>query len=205
MLSKPTGRPTWGMAEANALKNGCEKTREQFVRETGPYVFSVSRKYLVCEEDVKDCFQETYLRAFDKLDTYRGDSALTTWLTAIARNCALTRVRKNQQMLAKGQAEPGSPMRYDEYGFLQFPMSARVPDIDEAVAEREVCEKVRAAIKTLPEIYRVIITLRDIDELSIKEAAAALDISESAVKVRLHRARIALRDKLMPLFEDHNG
>ena len=190
----------WEADKILKLKQQDPSVQEQFVKDTGQVVFSILRRYLTCEEDVRDCFQETFFNALRKIDSYRGDSSITTWLAAIARNCALTKIRcKKAKSTNTGDDE--SVLEYDEFGFLIFPTDLLAPDAERLLESREVQRIVHAAITGLSDTYRTVIIMKDIDGMSLAEIAEALDISLSATKVRLHRARLELRRKLMCIFK----
>jgi RNA polymerase sigma-70 factor, ECF subfamily len=132
------------------------------------------------EADVEDAMQQTYLQAYDALAGFEGASSFATWITRIALNVALGRVRQRTR-LAAAEALAGSD---DE--------RAEGPEDD--ASRRESMELLERAIDRLPESYRVVFMLREVEQLSTADAAHALGTSEENVKVRLHRARLALRD-----------
>jgi len=193
----------WSSDRIEALRKGDLHTQKLFVKETGGCVVGCIRQVLRSKEDIEDCTQETYMRAFDKLDTFRGESSISTWVVAIARNCALMRFRQKQKDHDGDQAELSNPLKYDEFGFLIYPIEAEwsvpVDSLEKVDLQRHVAD----AIDELPDTYKAITVLRDIEELSTKETSERLGISEGAVKVRLHRARILLRDKLMNTFGEY--
>ncbi|MBV1901665.1 MAG: sigma-70 family RNA polymerase sigma factor [Kordiimonadaceae bacterium] len=180
------------------LKSGSPEAQEQLVRLAASRVFAKARSYLRCDEEAKDCVQETFLKAFEKIDDFRGDSNIVTWLVAISRNCALMRLRKKSREPLP--LDTGGDLDFDTYGNLIFPPEAQLPCSEKQLIEKDTAQRVRATIDALPEFHRAILTLRDIEGLSTKETADALSVTENLVKVRLHRARIALRDKLLETF-----
>jgi|GEM_PF-1071191 len=194
---------SWTGPRFQSLLDQDTDAQELFVRQTGGYVMSTLRRYLKCNEDIKDCAQETYLRAFNKLDTFRQDSDITTWLVSIARNCALTRLRGEKHRVSCSETADVDELEYNQYGFLVFPVTAALPSTQQVTEERDMQRLVRQTIEGLPEIYRGIVMLRDIEGYSIKEVARQLAISESAVKVRLLRARLMLRQQLVDVFEEY--
>lgn len=181
------------------IKSGDRNAQERLVKDTRPIVLAMLHRFLDDPEEIKDAFQETYMNAFKSIDQFRGDSAVSTWLTAIARNCALTRLRKGKKL----QSVPGSSelAELNEFGLSKFPKTRLLPDFERLLETRENRLLVRQAIMTLPQIYRTAILLKDIEGLSLKEISLQLDISLSATKVRIHRARHMLRNQLLEMFE----
>jgi len=180
------------------LVAGDSAAQEELVRQTIGRITAGVRRLLHCDEDVRDCVQETYLKAFEKIDTFRGDAQISTWLLAIARNCALMRLRSRARdpQLNEDLGE----MQFDEFTFSIFPVAAQMPCPEKTVLDRDDAQRLRTLIEELPAAYRSVIVLRDLENMSTRETAEALDISETLVKVRLHRARNALRDKALTVF-----
>lgn len=148
-------------------------------------------------EDARDLLQETYLSAYRHLGSFKGDSAFGTWAYRIATNLALMRLRKK-----KPDTVNLDEVRLPTHQEIQSrSISEWAIDPKEAVLRKEVRLQLDRAIRSLPPLYRAVVALRDIEGLSTAETAEALDISEGAVKTRLHRARIFLREALSPYFE----
>jgi RNA polymerase sigma-70 factor (ECF subfamily) len=147
------------------------------------------------DEEASDALQDAFVQVFRALPGFREQCALGTWLHRIVVNAALMRLRRRRR-----PEEPIEPLlpRFTEEGHQEIPAVAWPESCEELVARAEVRERVRQAIDGLPESYRNVLLLRDIEELDTAEAAAALGISANAVKVRLHRARQALRERLDP-------
>jgi RNA polymerase sigma-70 factor (ECF subfamily) len=182
------------------LKAGDDGAFEALVRATAPRLLRVARRYLPGDDAAQDALQEAYLSAFRSLPTFEGRSALTTWLHRITVNAALQALRRRK---------PGEEVSVDELlptfdteGFLQGPTTTTALDAETLLADRQVQDEVRAAIDRLPGAYRTVLLLRDIEGLSIKETAAMLEISEANTKIRLHRARSALKRLLAPLLAE---
>ena len=190
----------WTKDKVIKLKQQDRLIQEQFVRDTGQVVFATLRRYLNCEEDVRDCFQETFCNAFHKISSYRGESAIKTWLVSIARNCALSKLRSKKSKLAD-TGDSNNALVYDEFGFLIFPTDLLAPDAESLLESREVQRVVHDAIAGLSDTHKTVITMKDIDDMSYTEIAEALNIGLSATKVRIHRARLELRLKLMRIFK----
>lgn len=146
--------------------------------------------------EADDVFQETFLTAFKKLKDFRGDADLSTWLYRIASNLCLMRYRRKK-------SEPFVPMldRPDEEGVRRpadFPDAAPLPE--EAARRKELTDAVAAALAELPVDYRLVLTLRDVEGLSAEDTARVLKLSVPAVKSRLHRGRLYLRDRFQARF-----
>lgn len=150
-------------------------------------------------EEAADAVQDAMISAFRRASSFRGDSAVTTWLHRIVVNACLMRIRRDKH---EESIEPLLPT-FDETGHhTRHP--AEWGDCVHAAAERsEMRNQVRACIDRLPEQYRSVILLRDIEELDTAETARLLDTTPNNVKVRLHRARQALKTLLQPLASDH--
>ncbi|HEU4558721.1 MAG TPA: sigma-70 family RNA polymerase sigma factor [Longimicrobium sp.] len=176
------------------LRAGDEAAFERLVREQTPILLRVARRLLHSEEEARDAVQDAFVAAFRGLPSFRAESRLGTWIYRIAVNAALARLR----------ARSGAPeVSLDDWlpRFVEdgHPTEPAAPwPADSGPERREVRERVRAAIDRLPETHRTVLVLRDIEELSTDEAAQALGITPGAVKVRLHRARQALRTLLDP-------
>lgn len=138
-------------------------------------------------EDAEDVVQDTFVSAFRFLKDFRGDASLLTWLMKIASSACLKkrRLRKNQPRDFLPFDEAPEPGR----GLEESSQSQRPEGL---VISREIHERLQTAIAKLPEHYRIVLVLRDMEGLSVKETAETLDLTESAVKVRLHRARAML-------------
>jgi RNA polymerase sigma-70 factor (ECF subfamily) len=147
------------------------------------------------ETDAEDAAQETVIKVYQNLDKFRGDSQFRTWVLSIARNEGLGKLRK-----IGSRREDSLDAETDETSGDYTPAILtswkEVPA--QALEQKELGAILRRAIEGLPEIYRNIVLLRDIEEMDIRQTAAVLGISEAAVKVRLHRARALLQRHLAP-------
>ena len=171
--------------------------KELYHRLIQPYELSVYRMALSCmknETEAEDVAQEAFLKAFRKLASFRGESKFSTWLISITLNEARRRLRRQNTVRMESLDEP------PEEGGKVSPALLRdwreIPS--EALERREMRVLLQGAIGQLSPIYREVLVLRDIEELSVEETASALAISISSVKVRLHRARIMLQKELAP-------
>lgn len=167
----------------------------QLIRPCERSIFFLCYSLLRNEADAEDAAQETAIKAFRNLHLFRGDSQFRTWVLSIARNEGLGRLRKTEtrredslDALTDGDAGDFTPAILTSW--------REIPT--EELERKELGGLLREAIERLPEIYRNVVLLRDIEELDVRQAADALGITEGAVKVRLHRARALLQRALAP-------
>ncbi len=173
-----------------ALRRGEDAAFEQLVRTYGGRMLATARRILKSEDDARDAVQEAYLSAFKAVDRFSGNAKLSTWLHRIVVNAALMRVRHRRRK--PEECIDDLLPRFDEHGDWASGMPAGDLPVD-LLQRREIRQSVRACIELLPETYRTVLLLRDIEELDTDEVADLLDITPNAVKIRLHRARQALR------------
>jgi RNA polymerase sigma-70 factor (ECF subfamily) len=157
-------------------------------------LYRVARGVIGDDAEAEDVVQETYLKAFQSLAAFRGESSLSTWLTRIAINEALGRKRKRRPMIDLSNLD-----LIDEQGetrVLIFP-GVRAGANPEADANRaEVRRLLESAIDDLPESFRIVFVMREIEQMSVEETASQLNILSETVKTRLHRAKRLLREAL---------
>ena len=177
-----------------ALRAGEEAAYASLVTNYGGRMLAVSRRFLRNDEDARDALQDAFLQAWKGLPRFQGHCALGTWLHRIVVNSSLMKLRGRRGRVEES-IEPLLP-QFLEDGHAVNPAVQWPEPCDRLLERRETAELVRAAIDRLPETYRTVLLMRDIEEFDTAEAAAALRISENAVKVRLHRARQALRELL---------
>ena len=200
----PTGARTGaadrldGSALVAGLKRGDPQAFEQFVKEQHGRMSSLASRFLGSEEEARDCVQDACLTVVRKIDGFRGDSQLSTWVHRIVVNTALARLRSREREHLVADSEEHLP-QFDEHGYLIWPAGDDVRSLDDLMASEQIESKVRSAIDTLPADYRSIVLLRDLFGYSTRESAEILDITPSAAKVRLHRARSVLKSLLRPL------
>jgi RNA polymerase sigma-70 factor, ECF subfamily len=163
-------------------------------------VYMMALSYMKNEADAEDVAQEAFLKAFHHLASFRSESKFSTWLVGIALNEARSRLRRD------GVLRMDSLDDTTEDGGHTHPAILRdwreVPS--EALERKEVRQMLQKAITGLPEKYREVFILRDVEEMDIFETAAALSITVANVKVRLHRARLMLQKQLSPLLKNIN-
>jgi RNA polymerase sigma-70 factor (ECF subfamily) len=136
--------------------------------------------------------QDAYVLAFTHLANYRGESTLATWLSRIVINEALGRLRRERSTVHLGPLEPPR----HEAEIIQFPLSTLNDDPERSMAQRQMLQLVQQAIDNLPEVYRLVLVMRVIEEMSVEETSDLLGIRPETVKTRLHRARQLLREQL---------
>lgn len=166
------------------VRGGEPEQFEALIRRHNPRVYRAIRALIRDEAEVEDAMQQTYLLAYSRLDAFAGEAAFSTWLTRIAINEALGRLRRT------GRSERLSPLG-DE-----GPAEAEDGSPEVRAAAREAMTLLRRAIDRLAPPHRVVFMLRDVEELSTADTAAILGLSSALVKVRLFRARHALRRAL---------
>jgi len=168
---------------------------ETLARVYSPRLLSVARRMLGGnEEDARDVVQDAMLSAFRSIDRFEGSARVSTWLHRIVVNAALMKIRSRRRKPEEA-LEPLLPT-FREDGHHGHDIQAWDEPADRLAEQEETRRLVRDAILELPEGYRDVLILRDIQELDTAEAAKALGVTPNAVKIRLHRARLALRAKL---------
>lgn len=184
------------------LRAGDNAAFDELVRVAGGRMLAVARRMMSREEDAQDAVQEAFLSAFRNLSGFDGRSQLTTWLHRITVNACLMKLRSQRRRGGQGgeRAIEDFLPTFVEDGHQARNSAAWKPNAADGIEIEETRDLVRAKINQLPEQYRVVLMLRDIEELSTEETAQALDMTTNAVKTRLHRARQALRTLLDPYF-----
>ena len=163
-------------------------------------VYMMALSYMKNEADAEDVAQEAFLRAFHHLATFRSEAKFSTWLVGIALNEARSRLRHEGVM--RMESIDDTP---EEGGHISPAILRDWREIpSEALEREEIREMLQKAITSLPDIYREVFLLRDVEELNNVETAAALCITVGNVKVRLHRARMMLQKQLTPLLRNMN-
>ena len=161
-------------------------------------LFRVARGVLKNDADAEDVVQETYLRAFANLDSYAGTAALSTWLTSIALNEALGRLRRRRPMIDIDEIVGPASAQGDRGGrVIPFPLvQPAASDPEHAAARAEIQHLLERAIDDLPDSFRMTFILRFVEQMSVEETAACLGVPEDTVKTRVHRAKRRLREAL---------
>ena len=160
-------------------------------------IFRLTQHITGNREDAEDALQETFLKAYSRLDQFHGDSRFYTWLVRIAVNESLMKLRKRKTTAAVSLDEPVE----SDGNFMPREVASWDPSPEERYAQTELREILDRTVQALPPIFRTVFILRDLDHLSTEETAEALDISVPAVKSRLLRARLQLREDLTKYFK----
>ncbi|MGZ5493727.1 MAG: sigma-70 family RNA polymerase sigma factor [Thermoanaerobaculia bacterium] len=174
-----------------ALRDGSPEAFETLVRTYAAGLLRVARRFLNNEEDARDAVQDAFIAAFRSIQKFEAGSKLSTWLHRIVVNSALMKLRTRRRHPEEDLDE--LLPRFQADGHQLEPSVEWAVSADEMVERKETRELVRKSIDELPESYRVVLLMRDIEEMSTDETAKGLGITPAAVKVRLHRARQALR------------
>ena len=178
------------------LRSGDGRAFEELVRTHTPRLLRVARRFLDSEEDARDAVQDAFIAAFRSIREFESTARLSTWLHRIVINACLMKLRTRRRK-PEEDIEKYLP-RFIEDGHQVERSVAWDESAETALQRTETCNLVRAAIARLPETYRVVLMLRDIEELSTEEVAELLGTTPNAVKIRLHRGRQALRTLLDP-------
>jgi RNA polymerase sigma-70 factor (ECF subfamily) len=155
-------------------------------------LYRVARGVLGDDAESEDVVQQTYLVAFQHLSDFRGEASLSTWLTRIALNEALRRLRRRRPILDAKSIEA----IYNSDDDFATSLGSRALDPEATTAVVDVRHAIESAIDALPEPFRIVFVMRDIEEVSIEETALRLKLRPQTVKTRLHRARKLLREAL---------
>ncbi|MGD0731624.1 MAG: sigma-70 family RNA polymerase sigma factor [Terracidiphilus sp.] len=188
--------------EAECIRRILAGEKELFhdlIRPMERAIYFLLLSLLRSEAEAEDAAQETAIKVYLNLRNFRGDSQFRTWVLSIARNEGLGRLRK-QSSRREDSLDAETDEQTGDYTPAILTSWREVPS--EALERKELGGVLRAAIEGLPAIYRNVVLLRDIEEMDVRETAAALGITEGAVKVRLHRARAQLQRELAPQLKE---
>jgi RNA polymerase sigma-70 factor (ECF subfamily) len=180
-------------------RDGDRAAFSELVRRYEGKIFRLAHHITQNREDAEDVLQETFLKAYEHLDQFQGNSKFYTWIVRIAVNQALMKLRKRKtdktvsidETLDTGEGEDTVAREIATWN----------PNPEQRYSQEELHRILEQAVESLAPPYRAVFVLRDIDELSTEETAEALDLSIPAVKSRLLRARLQLRDKLTRYFK----
>lgn len=176
------------------LRRGDDAAFEELVRNYGGRMLAVARRLLGNEADANDAVQEAFLSAFKSIDQFAGGAKLSTWLHRIAVNASLMRLRTRQRK--REQSIDALLPTFKEDGHHVNPAREWRASAEQLAEKEETRQFVRDSIDKLPDAYRTVLVLRDLESLDTEETGRLLGISGNAVKTRLHRARQALRTLL---------
>lgn len=177
-----------------AAKTGDREAFDQLVKATYTEAYTLAFRLTGNEEDARDVVQDAYLRAYKGIRRFRGDAAFSTWLYRITANCASTYIGKRTRA------------RHDELPD-DAPVVDERPAVDPSLRadQEEDRQRLAEALEQLPPDMRAVVVLRDVYDLPHEAIAAELGITEGAAKVRLHRARRKLRERLFPVRGEPGG
>jgi RNA polymerase sigma-70 factor (ECF subfamily) len=191
---------TRGFDEAALVAQAQQGEVEAFTELVNRYeanIFRLARHITQNPEDAEDVLQETFLKAYEHLEEFQGNSKFYTWLVRIAVNQSLMKLRKRKSDASVSLDDP-----YDTgEESLTREIAVWDPNPEQTYSREEIREILEKAVESLPPTFRAVFALRDIEELSTEETAAALNLSIPAVKSRLLRARLRLREKLTRYFK----
>lgn len=174
------------------LKKGETALFEILIRRYNPYLYRIGRSYHYSHADTEDLMQETYVQAFFNLPRFENRSAFKTWLTRIMLNNCYQKKQKlsyRKELVAEDSG--------NENGVPVFHQSANTENI---MVNKELGNVLEKALNQIPEDYRIVFTLRELNGLSVTDTREALNLSESNVKVRLNRAKKMLRTEIEKMY-----
>jgi len=179
------------------LKKRDRSALEELVQVHGAKMYGVALQFMRNETDAREVMQDALVSIWNKIASFEGKSAFTSWIYRVTANAGLMALRKKKRhendisLDAVGSDDDDAPLP-------ALQLSDKKPLPDKVVMTGELGEQVRTAIDQLPEPYRVAVLLRDVEELPMAEVMQETGLSEPALKSRLHRARLALREALLP-------
>ena len=181
-----TSAESWTDLEViDRVKAGDTALYEIIMRRYNQRLYRVTRAILRDDPEAEDVMQDAYVRAYQHLDQFAGSALFSTWLTRIAVHEALRRLRlrnRNEQL---------EDSQYDEEGSMSIVETS--PDPEQRASIAELGQLLEEAVLGLPDQYRTVVMLRDVEEMSTAETATALELTEQNVKIRLHRGRMMMR------------
>jgi RNA polymerase sigma-70 factor (ECF subfamily) len=189
------------VALVERVRGGDDAAYDTLVHKYERQVFRIAQHITQNREDAEDVMQDAFLKAYQKLDQFQGNSKFYTWLVRIAVNESLMRLRKRRSGKLVSIDED---IETDE-GSVQRDLADWAPDPEQNYSQAELAEILRKTIQGLPPGFRIVFVLRDVEGLSTEEAAETLGLSVPAVKSRLLRARLQLRERLSRYFGRKKG
>jgi len=175
---------------------------EHFVQAFGDRIFAFGMRVCGDREDAQDVAQDTLLQAFRSLKTLKEPKAIRSWLYRVAANACLMKRRKSSGAKRELSLEELQPR-------LDGPAGSEIPDFrplpEENASREEMRTAVHGAIRELPKHYRIVLVLRDMEQLTTRETAEALELPEPTIKMRLHRARLMVRQSLESTLRNEIG
>ena len=201
-------RPTdfSGFSDAELVRLALQRDGDAFraiMQRHNRRLYRVARSVMHNDSEAEDVVQEAYVLAFTNLANFRAESSLATWLTRITLNEAMGRLRRRRPTVDLSTLDLPTG---DGAQVIPFPTMISSEDPERNAAQREIRGLIERAVDELPEIFRVVFVMRDVEDMSIEETAAFLSLRPETVKTRLHRARKLLRqaldEKLAPVLTD---
>lgn len=176
------------------LKKGDQEAIRLVMQKYHDKLFSVANRICNNPADAEEILQDVYMIALNKIERFEGRSSLSTWLYRITVNAALMKLRSQRASKSTIPIEGYTALLGEDENVLRFDEEVRPPD--ETLMTKELYQKIRDSVETLPEIYQSVFFLRDVQGYSIKETSKLLHTTPAAIKSRLHRSRFFLREKL---------
>ncbi len=186
------------VALVNSAKSGDVQAYETLVNKYDRQIFRIAQHITQNREDAQDVVQDAFLKAYEKLEQFQGNSKFYTWLVRIAVNESLMRLRKRRT----GKMVSIDDDIETEEGSVPRDLADWSPNPEQNYGQAELAEILRKTIQGLPHGFRIVFVLRDVDGLSTEETAETLGLSVPAVKSRLLRARLQLRERLSRYFRN---
>ena len=196
LLDEPTDTDLLQQAKA-----GDFAAFQQLVIKLQPRVYGLTFRILQQAQDAEDATQQTFLALIEHIAEFREESSFATWVLRIATNNALKILRKKRTVKMVSMTDMASEDSYSDIPHPEF-IAPWSQTADEIVQRAEVQTELEKALQELDDKYRLVFVLRDVEGLSVRETAKTLELTESTVKVRLLRARLALRERLTKKFGD---
>ncbi len=180
------------------LRQGDESALGELSSTYGSRIFQLAFRYVKNREDAEEVTQDVLMKVFQKIDLFRGDAALSSWIYRITFNTAMSRLRNTRAARMAEMADiPVGPGNDDVQGGPRHHDPADWSALaDEQMLRQQMRERLAEAVEALPTIYRTPVILRDLQGLSTEEASRRLNLKDQTLKSRLHRGRLMLRRRL---------
>ncbi|MDX5419228.1 MAG: RNA polymerase sigma factor [Hymenobacteraceae bacterium] len=172
---------------------GEKELYELLMRRHNQKLYRAVRSYLKAEHEVEDAMQDTYLKAYEKLRQFRNNARFSTWLIRIGINTALEKIREHKRVT------PVNLQVDSQNIYANLPTQVNTMNPEKIALQKEAKQLLEKAIDFVPEKYRIVYTLRELEGMDVEEVTQCLGLSESNVKIRLHRAKSMLKEILYKL------
>ncbi len=183
------------------LRQGDRSAFRKLVETYQDKVYNLGLKILWNREDAEDVLQETFLKVVDKIDSFREESDIGTWIYRIATNAALMKLRERRRQ----RGHLADLAEVDNHDIKPTRLAPDAPNPFDELLQKESREILEKAIDALPDIYRVVFVLKDIENLSTDEIAQILGLTHEAIYSRLKRARMQLREAVLAAYKEKEG